>query len=371
MGGAVAVDMAAFLLGFSAANVVGVASIAPQGVGLAYYGVAEPWAQEPGGRRPGTYEVATKLLARHNVPLLLMAGEVDTRTEPGQAKQVFNWYGHHDGNASRPPLRQLLVFPGEDHAVQSCPLFLLHFCATTLGRAEFLDANETEAISEKMNSVLPVASISESSPKPQLAGEEKKASKEAQTVEKKRKAPKMRTRVPVEAGLHKLECLGCKDKVILMVLEMFGVGFLGADRLYLGDTVAGVLKMVTCGGFGVWAFADWFVIVTSALERKESINSLGLKKTFHKTGIGAARVLAIFAVPLLAFQCFICCLCFQGALSHRCCGVGSKVQLLGTSSRQNRDLYAVHEAEAEEEEDEDSVTNLVLANLKPLSHESH
>lgn len=54
-----------------------------------------------------------------------------------------------------------------------------------------------------------------------------------------------------------------KDPDIALILSLF-LGFLGVDRLYLGQTFLGLVKMFTLGGFGMWAIADWFLISSDA-----------------------------------------------------------------------------------------------------------
>lgn len=46
-----------------------------------------------------------------------------------------------------------------------------------------------------------------------------------------------------------------KDYVVAVLLSVF-LGVFGADRLYLGYTVLGLLKFVTFGGLGIWALID-------------------------------------------------------------------------------------------------------------------
>jgi TM2 domain-containing membrane protein YozV len=44
------------------------------------------------------------------------------------------------------------------------------------------------------------------------------------------------------------------------------LGWLGADRFYLGQTGLGVLKLLTCGGFFFWAYIDMILLALGELK---------------------------------------------------------------------------------------------------------
>jgi TM2 domain-containing membrane protein YozV len=50
-----------------------------------------------------------------------------------------------------------------------------------------------------------------------------------------------------------------KDPTTILIVSLLA-GSLGVDRFMLGDTGLGVGKLLTCGGFGIWAIVDWFQI---------------------------------------------------------------------------------------------------------------
>ena len=61
---------------------------------------------------------------------------------------------------------------------------------------------------------------------------------------------------------------GMKSKVVALILSIF-LGELGIDRFYLGYIGTGILKLITCGGFGIWWLIDLIIIATGKLKPKD------------------------------------------------------------------------------------------------------
>ncbi len=49
--------------------------------------------------------------------------------------------------------------------------------------------------------------------------------------------------------------------IVAMIISFF-FGYLGVDRFMMGQVGIGILKLVTCGGCGVWSLVDFILIVT-------------------------------------------------------------------------------------------------------------
>ena len=63
-----------------------------------------------------------------------------------------------------------------------------------------------------------------------------------------------------------VQSLQFRDPTMILIVSLLG-GSLGIDRFIIGDTGLGVGKLLTCGGLGIWAIVDWFLIMGATREK--------------------------------------------------------------------------------------------------------
>ncbi len=63
-----------------------------------------------------------------------------------------------------------------------------------------------------------------------------------------------------------LSSIGLKDPITAFLFSLF-LGGWGIDRIYIGDVGLGIVKLITCGGFGIWTIIDWFLIMKATKEK--------------------------------------------------------------------------------------------------------
>ncbi len=63
-----------------------------------------------------------------------------------------------------------------------------------------------------------------------------------------------------------ISTLQLKDPTTSLIVSILAGSF-GIDRFIIGDTGLGVGKLITCGGFGIWAIIDWFLIQGATREK--------------------------------------------------------------------------------------------------------
>ena len=62
---------------------------------------------------------------------------------------------------------------------------------------------------------------------------------------------------------------------MLVLIELFGLGWFGLDRCYMGQHVFGLVKALTGGGLAVWALLDYIVVVFNCFSQAKSIDVVG------------------------------------------------------------------------------------------------
>jgi TM2 domain. len=57
-----------------------------------------------------------------------------------------------------------------------------------------------------------------------------------------------------------VQALNLKDPTTILIISLVAGGF-AVDRFMVGDIGLGIAKLLTCGGLGIWAIVDWFIIM--------------------------------------------------------------------------------------------------------------
>ena len=97
-----------------------------------------------------------------------------------------------------------------------------------------------------------------------------------------------------------------RSKVVLLILAWIGLGILGIDRMYAGQILIGLLKLITLGGLGIWAFVDYIIILVNALSKSES-GVFGIESWTDSpnTAFYVGLVLLFISIALFALLMFV------------------------------------------------------------------
>lgn len=87
-----------------------------------------------------------------------------------------------------------------------------------------------------------------------------------------------------------------KDFLVAFLLS-FILGNLAIDRFYLGHIGVGILKLITLGGCGIWAFIDVILILTGSMRDKQG-HSLKNRDKYFKLAL--AIFLIVYGLSFLA-----------------------------------------------------------------------
>jgi TM2 domain-containing membrane protein YozV len=92
-----------------------------------------------------------------------------------------------------------------------------------------------------------------------------------------------------------------KNWIVALLLSFF-IGPFGADRFYLGCIGTGILKLLTFGGFGIWALIDFIRLLTGSKLcggfRWVDAHKYGLQNGGMEESCGADYVIILLTIIL-------------------------------------------------------------------------
>jgi hypothetical protein len=84
-----------------------------------------------------------------------------------------------------------------------------------------------------------------------------------------------------ELNIHNTSAPLSKSKVrFAIVSQFFLFGLMGFDRCYMEQWGLGALKLLSFGGFGIWAMVDFIVVFVNMMQSSAAIASLGFVADF-------------------------------------------------------------------------------------------
>jgi hypothetical protein len=81
-------------------------------------------------------------------------------------------------------------------------------------------------------------------------------------------------------------------------------GIFGIDRFYMGKYVSGILKLVTVGGFGIWALVDLSVVMSGGM-RDSSGNEMLEYERYRKFARRTVTWFSVITGLILTVACYI------------------------------------------------------------------